>query len=287
MCDVLDFFNESRVTSHESRVTVFMSVFLQRQTVKRRRRWVVKLRQVERALLSMLIVLAGLAALYGLYRLVFLGPAFSLEKIVVDGNWKYLSAQEVADISGVQSGQNLFWLSVGEVYDRLHESPWVKEAAVRRRLPDTLYIYVEEYRPVAIVSSDGFYYVDANATVVKKVEANDDKDMPLISGIPVEGGRLGEEGDLRIREMLAVIDAFERSNFGRRHGLAEVHFDELNGYSVFTRREPMQVLIGQSDFAGRMRKIDRMETAIAARQGRIQYMLTDEDGRIIVKYRPA
>ncbi|MFA4973796.1 MAG: FtsQ-type POTRA domain-containing protein [bacterium] len=264
-----------------------MSVFLQRQTVKRRRRWADKLRQVERALLSMLIMVAGLAALYGLYRLVFLGPAFSLEKIVVDGNWKYLSAAEVADLSGVHRGENLFWMSVGDIYRRLTEEPWVKEAAVRRRLPDTLYIYIEEFRPVAIVSSDGFYYVDDEATVLKKVEAYDDKDMPLITGIDIEGGGMSDDGVVRMKASLELIAAFERSQFGSRNGLAEVNFDEANGYSVFTRREPMQVLIGKSDFADRMRKIDRMEAAITARQGRIQYMLADEEGRITVKYRPA
>ncbi|MBN1282999.1 MAG: FtsQ-type POTRA domain-containing protein, partial [Proteobacteria bacterium] len=195
--------------------------------------------------------------------------------------------EDVASLSGVRKGQNLFWMSVQEIYVKLVEEPWVREAAVRRRLPNTLYIYVEEHRPAAIISSGGFFYVDRDSTVVKRVEPGDEKDMPLITGVEMNGGSLSDEGKQRVAAALDLIDAYQRSNFGNRYGLAEAHYDEVTGYSVFTRREPMQLLIGQTDFVERMRKVDRIEAAIAARQGRVQYMLADEDGRIIVKYRPA
>ena len=82
------------------------------------------------------------------------------------------------------------------------------------------------------------------------------------------------------------MSLFDRSRFGAEQGVAEVHYDELIGYSIVTRREPMQILIGHTNLAGRVKRLDRMIGAIAARQGRIQYMLADEDGRIIVRYRP-
>ncbi len=264
-----------------------MGIFQKRQTVKRKRRWADKLRQIERILLSMLIVVAGFAALYGLYRLVFLGSAFELEKVVVEGNWKRLSPGEVTVLSGARKGDNLFRMSVSDIYDRLNSGPWVKEAAVRRRLPDTLWIYIEEYDPVAIVSSKGFYYVDADGRVVKRLEAGDDKDMPLITGIKLdESGEGIDGGDGNLMGALEILNLFERSRFGGEQGVAEVHYDELIGYSIVTRREPMQILIGHTNLAGRVKRLDRMIDAIAARQGRIQYMLADEDGRIIVRYRP-
>jgi len=264
-----------------------MSVFLKRQTVRRRRRWGERLRQIERALLSVLIVVIGLAALYGLYRVVFLGSAFELERIVVEGDWKYLSPDEVASLSGVRKGDNLFWMSVDDVYGKLDGNPWVKEAAVRRRLPDTLQIYVEEYRPVAIVLSRGFHYVDGESNIVKQLAPYDDRDMPIITGIEFgEGLGPDDESLARLGRALNIIDVLSSSRFGREYGVAEVHFDEVDGYSFMTRREPMQALLGHSNFAERVSKIDRMRRAIAARQGRIQYMLADEDGRIIVKYRP-
>ena len=257
-----------------------MGIFQKRQTVRRKRRWADKLRQVERILLSMLIVVAGLTALYGVYRLVFLGSAFELESVVVEGNWKRLSPAEVAVLSGVRKGDNLFRMSVSDIYDRLNAGPWVKEAAVRRRLPDTLWIYIEEHDPVAIVSSKGFYYVGAGGRVVKRLEAGDDRDMPLITGIELDEN----EGNLMCA--LEILNLFDGSRFGAEQGVSEVHYDELLGYSIITRREPMQILIGHTNFADRVKRLCRMIDAIAARQGRIQYMLADEDGRIIVRYRP-
>jgi hypothetical protein len=263
-----------------------MSIFLKRQTVRKRRRWTQRLRQAERAFLSLLVIAVGLVAVYGLYRLVFLGDAFRLEKMVIEGRWHYLSAGRVAELAGVEKGDNIFWISVPAVYERLRSEPWVKEAAVRRRLPDTLSIFVEEHRPVAIVAGDGFSYVDAGGKVIKRVEVGDDRDFPVITGI---GGTPDADGpdEARLAEAAGLIAEFTASEFGQRCGISELSFDGANGYSIFTRREPMQIVVGSGDLDEKIAKIVRMSRAIAERPGRIQYMLVNEAGRIVVRYRSA
>ncbi len=263
-----------------------MSVFLERQDVQRKRQWSKRLRQVERMLLSMLLVVAGLAAIYGLYRIIFLGSIFRVEKIVVEGNWNYTTADEVAFKSDVKKGDNLFWTSVSEIHRRLKEQPWIKEVAVRRQLPDTLCIYVEEFRPAAIIYSNRFYYVDNNGTVIKTVEETEDKDLPVLNGIMIdEGGKVIEEHQPRLNEMLTLLTLFYKSRFGRAEGIAEINHDEIKGYSIITRYNPMQILIGKKDFADRIKQIDRMSKAMTTGHAPIQYMVANEKGRIIVRYR--
>ncbi len=265
-----------------------MSLFLERQQVQKKRQWHKRLRLMERGLLAAAVVIVGFVCLYLLYRVVFLGSTFSVKRIVAEGNWHFLSAQGVAALSGVSEGDNLFWLSVNDVYKKLRSDPWIKEAAVRRKLPDTLGIYVEEYRPVAIVSADALYYVDAEGNLIKRVEPGEEKDFPVLTGISVaEGTTLATSDAKRVNEMLDFITRFRATPFGERHDVAEMHYDEVNGYSLVTRREPMQILIGQSDLPGRLMQIERMSKELEARGDRIQYMLANEDGRIVVRYRPS
>jgi hypothetical protein len=83
------------------------------------------------------------------------------------------------------------------------------------------------------------------------------------------------------------------TNFGRKHGIDELHVDPIAGVSVVTREPPMQVLLGHPAWDESLAQLDRMSSEIEARHadggagGRIQYMLANEPGRIIVKYRPS
>lgn len=265
-----------------------MDVFLKRQDVRRRRQWGRRLKQVERVLLSMLVVVVGLAALYGLYRLVFMGFAFGVKRIEVEGNWRMLEAAEIAKLSGVEAGDNLFWISVEEIHDRLDDEPWIKEVAVRRRLPGTLCIYVEEYDPAAIVASNDFYFVDGDGKLIKRVGLGERKDLPVISGLAVSSeGKMGDGDRKRLLDMLALLKAFDASLFGRNEGAAEINYDEVKGYSIVTRQNPMQIVIGKEDVVARIMQINRMMKAITADRPPIRYMMANENGRVIVRYRPS
>lgn len=263
-----------------------MDVFLKRQDVRKRRQWGKKLRQLERVLLSMLVIVAGLAAIYGLYRLVFMGPAFAVEKVVVEGDWKMLSAERVAELSGVKSGDNLFAISVSDVQKRLRSEPWIEEIAVRRRLPDTLCIYIKEYTPVALIAGSDFYFVDAKGVVIKKLSPEEQKNLPVLSGLSLLEGKLAtNEERLRLTTMLEVRDLFDRTRFGREEGVSEIHFDDVKGYSIVTQEHPMQILVGDEDLEQRIRQVDRMIKAVRAGRPPIRYMVANEKGRVIVRYR--
>jgi len=124
-----------------------MSIFLERQEVRKKKQWGAWLKRVERASLAVMIVVAGFVMLYGLYVLVFLGPYFSVADIVVQGRWQHLDVASLVAQSGARAGDNLFFLNVNAVHDRLMENPWVRRTTVRRQLPHTLLIAVEEYVP--------------------------------------------------------------------------------------------------------------------------------------------
>jgi len=266
-----------------------MSTFLERQEVRRDVAWSKIVRRVERISLSVMIILAGLAALYGLYVLVFLGPYFSVKDIVVSGHWKRLNAASLVEISGVKQGQNLFLLDVGGTHERLIMHPWVREAAVRRYLPHTLRIFVEEHEPYAIfVEPDGMNYVDRSGSIFKRVDPEDMADYPLITGVVREGAPLGlaEEEKIRlISDAISIIDEFRKTEWGMKYGIAEVHFDPTRGFSVITERRPLEILLGDGKTTARIRRLDKLASAIRENNRSVQYILANEPGRVVVKYR--
>jgi cell division protein FtsQ len=243
-----------------------------------------RLRQVERALLSVALVLLGLGCVYGIYVMVFMGPSFSVERIVVEGKWRHLGADILAEQSGVSEGDNLFMLSVSDVHDRLKTDPWVKTTAVRRMLPDTLWIYVEEEEPVAVISDDRLTYVAADGRRIKEMEAGEIKDLPVFTAVGCSSDSEVELCEQRIDVMVFILDQFRDSGFGSRNDVSEINYDAVVGYSIVTKVRPMRIILGHTAYAERIARIDRMIPAIAGRPGRIKYMIANEKGRVVVGY---
>ncbi len=261
-----------------------MSIFLKRQRVKKRSQWISRLRQVERALFSVVLVLFGLSCVYGIYVMVFMGPSFSVERIVVEGRWRHLGADPLAEQSGVREGDNLFMLSVSDVHDRLKRDPWVKRTAVRRMLPDTLWIYVEEEDPIAVISGNEMIYLSADNEMIKEMERGEIKDLPVFTETGCGGDVEGELCEVRSNIMISILEDFKGSDFGERSEVAEINYDNILGYSIVAGEEPIRIILGHSAFAERIARVDGMISAILSRQGRVKYMIANEKGRVVVGY---
>lgn len=97
-------------------------------------------------LIQLLFVVALLAA-------VTVGATvfFQVEEIEVSGNSRY-SREEIVAATGIQAGDNLFHMNKFAIRDHvLEEMPYVESILIRRRLPSTITITVEEWDAVAQV----------------------------------------------------------------------------------------------------------------------------------------
>jgi len=253
-----------------------MSIFLERQKVRKRRAIAKSFKVAERILFSLAIVLGGLAILYGVYLLVFLGPIFQVREIMVEGKIVHSTLQSVIEQSGVKEGENLFGINVGAVHKNLKENSWISQAAVRRRLPHTLWIYVEEYEPAAVIQKDGVLkYVDHEGVIFKSVEPVDPKTLPVITGVNEE----------KMNEALTILSMYNESSFGGAWGISELHFDEAGGCSIITEKGPVQIFLGQGAFANRLALLGRWQGIIGRRGGRITYIIANEEKRVTVGYK--
>ncbi len=110
---------------------------------------------------------------------MWVGQAFSrtaadkglvVQNVLVRGR-VHTDPKELRRLIGVERGDPIMAFDPGEIRDLLERIPWVKEARVERRLPDTIYIGLVERAPlvlwqnkgkVRLIDSDGVTLTDKN-----------------------------------------------------------------------------------------------------------------------------
>ena len=102
------------------------------------------------ASLSMVALVTSIGMDVILGTLLYRNADFTLRRFQIEQQGK-IGKGELVNAAGVKIGQNLINLSLDEVTANLQRLPNVASVRVERRLPDTLYIFVEERRPVALI----------------------------------------------------------------------------------------------------------------------------------------
>lgn len=82
------------------------------------------------------------------------GSTFHVDSIEVSGT-RHLTRDDVLELARVPDGTSLLRIDRGAVRARVEADPWVASAAVKRRLPSTLIIEVDEREPAAVIDTGG------------------------------------------------------------------------------------------------------------------------------------
>lgn len=157
---------------------------------------------------------------------------FALRNIEI-GATAHVTKDALVARSGLQLGDNLFQLDLGRAQRELAAEPWLRRVRVRRQLPATVHIDVEEQAPRALVALGGLYLCDGDGAVFKRATPEEAKGLPVITGVGREG-YVADRGESQalIREALQALDAF-RAGAGRPP-IGEVHVDPFAGPTLYT-----------------------------------------------------
>ena len=107
-----------------------------------------------------------------------------IDSVAVQGN-RRLSNGEVAALLGPLEGVNILAADLASHRERLLTSGWVKSVALRRRLPSTVEVTVEEREPVGLVRVAGsLYLIDDTGTVIDEYGPGlTDFSLPIVDGL--------------------------------------------------------------------------------------------------------
>ena len=145
----------------------------------------------------------------------FVSPIFNIEKIEVNGN-KKIDESTIASLSGVSIGKNIFQVSKKQVINYIMENPYMNSVAIKRRLPGTLEIDIEErvitYQ-IKVINS--YVYIDYQGYILE-VSSKKEK-VPLVEGFTTDqdtllnGKRLSNDDIKLLRVILRIMETAKAS----------------------------------------------------------------------------
>ena len=140
--------------------------------------------------------------LMGLLITFMMSSYFNIDEIRVEGMTLY-TAEQILDLSKLSLGENIFKTRTGKAEDRIKKDPHIAKVNIKRDLPDTLIITVEERLPAAQIAfgpEDQVQYavIDANGYVLSVGEA--DGTAAVLTGITVKDGTAEAGTDLQVEE---------------------------------------------------------------------------------------
>ncbi|HQL00573.1 MAG TPA: FtsQ-type POTRA domain-containing protein [Smithellaceae bacterium] len=241
----------------------------------RRNRWRRRLVGAAGESLGGLALLAASAALglcfVFLFCAVLSSPYFEIREVRVQGV-KELTEKDILVLAEVNRHRNILAVNLNAVEERIAANPWVKRVVVGRELPDRLVVDVCERKPVALVKQKGgFYLMDAEGVVFKKLYRGDDVDLAVITGLP-------DEDPTRRRllpEALALLERLSAPERGERLGLvSEVKLDEIFGLSLLTDRG-LLLKLGMDQYEQKLKQLDIVLADLEKRGMRNGYLFVD------------
>lgn len=257
-----------------------MNVFLQNQESRndsqRRKRAQRVLKQVQQLSFIVLAWLLGIAALYGAYVLVMDRNLLTIQQVVVEGELSHLTADEVRALANIPEDSNLFQVAMADVQKKVSQHPWVAEVAVRRKLPHTLWIYVTEREPAAILLGKAAHYIDAKGQVFTTQDE-------VLEDLPVMTGFIDAAAEDLMRGLQLMAD-YQRHPLAAEFGLSEMHFDAAQGFSIVGNALPVVIRLGWDGFGKKLDQFAALWPAMRSRGATPLYVDTNVSGKVIAKY---
>ena len=216
---------------------------------------------------------------YKVYLHMLTSPHFATRTIEVVGTER-LQAATVIDASGLETGINILKVDEAEVEERLRWLPWVKKVSVRRRLPDTVVITIDERKAAALLVEKGTFLVDEGGFIFKEMEQTDySPDLLVIAGL--EASRLIKMGDERrvrevLTEALAIARDYGAMGLNRFYRVTEVHYSELLGFTLVCRGR-QRFALGFGEYPDKLRRLANILVDLETRGSGVETVRLDNE----------
>ena len=214
------------------------------------------------------LVTSGLIA-WGVYRYAVTSPRFALTRVVIEGAIR-LTPPEVRKRAKVKLGENLFRLDPEAIGQRLLGEPWIREARVRRNLPDELAIDLVEREAQAIaVVGDQMVLVTPDGVPFKELEPGDPYDLPIVTGVDAsEVGRDGSPGRGHLVRALDVLRRYRRIELSRAYPPQEANVSPSGQVTLTVGKAGIALHLGDGPWTKKLLMAARVISR-ARRQGAV------------------
>jgi cell division protein FtsQ len=221
------------------------------------------------ALLLCAISIVGAGMIYG-YNFAISSPCFQIKEITVHG-CKELTEKEILSYAAINPSQNLLAINLSTIARRIESIPWVKEVSVGREFPNRLIIDLQERTAVALVKrDDGFNLLDLDGVAFKKLEKNDEVDIPVLNGCYSD-----DSDSVIFTKSLELLRYLSTSKeFPTIRNIAEIHGNEVFGLSLFTD-SGLCIRLGFDSYENKLKRLNTVMADMERRNMKLGFLLID------------
>lgn len=175
-------------------------------------------------------------------------PIFNITKIVVEGNNK-VDRETIISLSGLTTGENIFRNLKSKVETNIQENSYIKQAKMKRVLPGTIELKVEE-RIVSyqIELIDGYIYVDNQGYILEN--SSKKETVPILQGMTtsqedlLNSKRLNTEDLNKLNTIIKIMDSVRTIEI--EDLITTVNAKNINEYILYLKSEKKYVYLGDA-----------------------------------------
>jgi hypothetical protein len=248
--------------------------------IHRSRRW--RLVQRSGGILFAAVVVLGLLgyAVAEAFERVRTSPSFALSTIRIEGT-RRASPDLVRGAIRAHVGGNLLSLDLDRIASEVKAIPWVRSVVLKRILPATLRVEVEEREPSAQAVVDGAVrVVDETGAVIGTTGPGLFFDFPVITGTdrgPEDGRRV-----LRARGV-AALRALAAASPDWAAGLSEIDLAAADRIAIVSRADEPRLFLDPERPDRNLASWLSLRRELRGRLGPLDYVDLRWDGRIVAR----
>lgn len=190
-----------------------------------------------------------ITVLLGIAIYLILSPIFNIKNITVEGNAQ-ISSEQIISLSKIQKDMNLFKVSNKDTINYIKENPYIKKVEIKRILPGTIKINIEE-RVVSfmLVYGSSYAYIDTQGYILE-ISANIKEGIPKITGYTTSeeeinpGSRLNDDDLDKLNDVLKIMSEAKKNEINAL--ITTINVEDKNNYSLYLESEQKTVYLGDS-----------------------------------------
>jgi cell division septal protein FtsQ len=237
---------------------------------RRRRAWLARWGGALRALIA-----AGVASssAYYLAHAIVQARGLQVSQIRVRGNQHLARGEVLALLEGLR-GEHILAVNLERWRRRLLGSPWIQQAALRRVLPSTVEVLIEERRPMALGRFSGsLYLIDEDGLIIDDYTPNYARlDLPIVDGLadgPPTGGPTVDPARAALAaRLLSALSAKPEL----MQKVSQVNVANAHDAVLLLDTDTALVHVGEEQFLERLEAYLELAGALHARVPDIEYV---------------
>jgi cell division protein FtsQ len=201
------------------------------------------------------VVLAAVAAFYA-YRHACTADMLTLRHITFAG-CRRLDPGNLEMIVQRNFPANILRIDLDKLRSRLEQETWIRRAEIRRVLPASLEVYVEERVPSAIAEIGGeLELLDNEGVLLDRYDPSYGKlDVPVFTGLRGDSAAaykaLQEENSSRVRLGVQLLTELASGSSDLTRDISEIDLSDPGNVKVLLVNDTAEIYLGDRDFLKR------------------------------------